>query len=30
LDAIQCLVEKTSAIDINVSFDNTWFAPFCA
>jgi hypothetical protein len=23
LDAIQCLVEKTSAIDINVSFDNT-------
>jgi hypothetical protein len=23
LDAIQCLVEKTSAIDLNVSFDNT-------
>jgi hypothetical protein len=23
LDAIQCLVEKTSAIDLNASFDNT-------
>jgi hypothetical protein len=23
LDAIQCLVEKTSAIDLNTSFDNT-------
>jgi hypothetical protein len=30
LDAIQCLVEKTSAIDLNASFDNTLFAPFCA
>jgi hypothetical protein len=25
LDAIQCLVEKTSAMDLNASFDNTWF-----
>jgi hypothetical protein len=23
LDAIQCLVEKTSAIDLNASFENT-------
>jgi hypothetical protein len=23
LDAIQCLVEKTSAMDLNASFDNT-------
>jgi hypothetical protein len=23
LDAIQCLVEKTSTIDLNASFDNT-------
>jgi hypothetical protein len=23
LDAIQCLIEKTSAIDLNASFDNT-------
>jgi hypothetical protein len=23
LDTIQCLVEKTSAIDLNASFDNT-------
>jgi hypothetical protein len=27
LDAIQCLVEKTSAIDLNASsLNNTWFA----
>jgi hypothetical protein len=26
LDKIQCLVEKTSAIDLNApSFENTWF-----
>jgi hypothetical protein len=25
LDAIQCLVKKTSAIDLNASFENTWF-----
>jgi hypothetical protein len=30
LDTIQCLVEKTYAIDLNASFDNTWFPPFCA
>jgi hypothetical protein len=26
LDVIQCLVGKTSAIDLNTSFDITWFA----
>jgi hypothetical protein len=25
LDKIQFLVEKTSAIDLNASFKNTWF-----
>jgi hypothetical protein len=30
LDTIQFIIEKTSAIDLNASFDNTWFAPFCA
>jgi hypothetical protein len=30
LDAIQCLVEKTSAIDLDASFEDTWFPPFCA
>jgi hypothetical protein len=30
VDEIQCLIEKTSAIDLNASFDITWFAPFCA
>jgi hypothetical protein len=30
LDAIQCLVEKTSAIDLNASLDITSFPPFCA
>jgi hypothetical protein len=25
LDRIQFLVEKTSAIDLNASFENTWF-----
>jgi hypothetical protein len=30
LDAIQFLVENTSAIDLNTLFDNTWFPPFCA
>jgi hypothetical protein len=28
LDTIQFIVEKTSAIDLNASFDNTWFAIF--
>jgi hypothetical protein len=26
LDAIQFIVEKTFAIDLNASFENTWFA----
>jgi hypothetical protein len=26
VDAIQCLIEKTSAMDLNASFKNTWFA----
>jgi hypothetical protein len=26
LDTMQCLVENTSAIDLNASFENTWFA----
>jgi hypothetical protein len=30
VDAIQCLIEKTSTINLNASFDNTWFPPFCA
>jgi hypothetical protein len=30
LDTIQWLVEKTSAIDLNAPFENTWFPPFCA
>jgi hypothetical protein len=30
LDVIQCLVENTSAMDLNASFENTLFAPFCA
>jgi hypothetical protein len=25
LDTIQFIAEKTSAIDLNVSFENTWF-----
>jgi hypothetical protein len=25
LDIIQCLVEYTSAIDLNALFENTWF-----
>jgi hypothetical protein len=25
LDTIQFIVEKTSAIDLNASFENTWF-----
>jgi hypothetical protein len=28
LDTIQFLVEKTSAIDLNASFENTWFPLF--
>jgi hypothetical protein len=30
LDTIQFIVEKTSAVDLNASFEITWFAPFCA
>jgi hypothetical protein len=30
LDTIQFIVEKTSAMDLNASFDITWFPPFCA
>jgi hypothetical protein len=30
LDTIQFIVEKTSSIDLNVSFNITWFPPFCA
>jgi hypothetical protein len=26
VDAIQCLIEKTSVVDLNASFDITWFA----
>jgi hypothetical protein len=26
VDEIQCLIEKTSAIDLNDSLDITWFA----
>jgi hypothetical protein len=26
LDIIQCFVEKTSAINLNASFKNTWFS----
>jgi hypothetical protein len=26
LDTIQFIVEKTSAVNLNASFDNTWFA----
>jgi hypothetical protein len=29
LDTIQFIVENTSAIDLNASFENTWF-PLCA
>jgi hypothetical protein len=30
LDTILFIFEKTSAIDLNASFENTRFAPFCA
>jgi hypothetical protein len=30
LDTIQFIIEKTSAIDLHASFENTWFPPFCA
>jgi hypothetical protein len=26
LDTIQFIVEKTSTVDLNASFENTWFA----
>jgi hypothetical protein len=29
LDKIQFIVEKISVIDLNASFDITWFPPFC-
>jgi hypothetical protein len=30
LDTIQFIAEKTSAMDLNASFENTLFPPFCA
>jgi hypothetical protein len=30
VDEMQCLIDKTSAVDLNASFENTWFAIFCA
>jgi hypothetical protein len=30
LNTIQFIVERTSTVDLNSSFDISWFAPFCA
>jgi hypothetical protein len=30
VDKIQCLIDKTSAVDLNASSKITWFAIFCA
>jgi hypothetical protein len=30
VDEIQCLIDKTSAVDLDASSENTWFTIFCA